>query len=863
MGIALQSFPLKTPQALFASATNVRWGYWCAAVMIAPAAAITTLYPMSWVLGTVSFNPNFVDVSWLKVFMIIPLLIGAFVAQANKSWLLGVMLIPGLLLMLAAPDHLGAIRKADLTQIDFYPENYDGAKLSAEIAKLDQGVADASWLFSVIPPQIPSTEKLKSLNQTASEAQTFWKNALGVETAVAGVQAQIAQISAENQRLREHAHCERRGLAIYTWCYVQTEQKVSANNAQLASLNQQLISMQSAPTPESRYPIAVAAAASAKVEFQALQRLILEKQASIEALPYVLASSLSFIALIYVAGFRSSTLVVLLLATTALGVVSNLPISLDDQIVDAILVLYPTFVCLACAFTLRFYYRAYLDNRIVREKFPRERILNSVFITALLWLPFPMVVAGILVFNQWIYTGISDIVYCNVKVVCGLEKASFPVYDSDPSRDTLRDDVNAAIGRQFARFEAEALQSAAAAKGGTPDVVNSAIAKIMETYSRILPPNIYEIFPNLTPPRMSECIGWLYLHPSCFAKKIAYEKLNDAYRGPRNRLEQRLFAKVTEIGKQVTGAVENAADLLQAGVKGESEAAAAYASKAVDATFLGFNVASVSQMVVMLAVVMRAYLLALGRVLYRSPGRLFKKKVVTPYLTLGHSVPISSYSEDQIREYDDKCKVAYAHTPLLVKRAYSAADAKQSTLMWKSIATRWHLRRLRNKCLFLRRVEANSPSKRLSFSSGEGRSYVAWTIPPGTKVFFDWAKFVAMSEQLELGKEITLRIGGLTLGTTMHASVTARDKEGVLILESGGATFFHEQADPTVDSPFRLMAWRDDAAFKIVSPIYLGNMYLDGPSLDPQPKLARGALNPGTKIPTIGIIRELCMLLRP
>ncbi|MBP2489143.1 hypothetical protein JOH50_004870 [Rhizobium leguminosarum] len=864
MGVAVPSLLLKTNRGLPALATDLRWGYWSVALLIAPAAAIAVLYPMSWILGAVPFFTTFVDIGWLKIVAIVPLLAGAFIAQANRSWLLAVMLIPGLLLSLT-PEHIGTVRRADLTQIPYYPEAYDPAVFAEKIDELDQMVAHGGWIFSVFPPHVPTTEKLRGLNATAAEAKTLLAAATDAVASAARVETQIAELNARNDALTVGAECLRQASLVFRFfaCIQKNQQSISANRAQIQALQQQLANLRAAPTPESRYPIVVSAAANAKVEFQVMERQTREKSAFIGAFPYLFASSLAFAILIYRAGFRSSTLAVLLLSTIAIGVFSNRPISFDDHIVDGILVLYPVFICTASAFVLRFLYRSYLDNRIIGKRFPRERVLNSLLITTLLWLPFPLVVAGVVVFNQWIYTELSDIVYCK-SLPCGIEQSSFPIYDSDPTRDTLRDDVNAGIARQFARFEAEALSNAEAARGGTQEVVNAAKAKIMETYNRILPPNIYDIFPALRPPRLSDCFGFIWVDFPCIGKKIVYEKLNDAYRGPRNRGHDRLQGKINEIGEQVKDVVENAADSLKAGVKGQSEAAAAYTTKAVDATFLGFNVLSVGQMAIMLAVVMRAFLLAFGRVVYRPPGPVFKKRVVTPYLTFGHSDPVSPDCDETVTEEKKKYKVSFGHTPLIAKRAYSAADAKQSTVMWKSLTTRWHLRRLRNRCLFLKRVEAMSSSKRLSFSSGVGRSYVAWTIRPGAKVYFDWGKFVAMSEHLDLGKEITLRIGGLTLGTTMHASLSAGSREGILILESGGnVTFSHDQANPDVDSPFRLMAWRDDAAFKIVSPIHITNLYLDGPSIDPRPRAAYVALDTGREIPSFGILRELCMLLRP
>ncbi|TIU43010.1 MAG: hypothetical protein E5W31_04655, partial [Mesorhizobium sp.] len=89
-------------------ALDVRWGYWCVAIMIAPAAGIVALYPTSWILGSVAFNSNAVEIGWLRMFMIVPLLAGALIAQSNRSWILAVMLTPGLLLMLTVPDRIGA-----------------------------------------------------------------------------------------------------------------------------------------------------------------------------------------------------------------------------------------------------------------------------------------------------------------------------------------------------------------------------------------------------------------------------------------------------------------------------------------------------------------------------------------------------------------------------------------------------------------------------------------------------------------------------------------------------------------------------------------------------------------------------------
>ncbi|TIU36590.1 MAG: hypothetical protein E5W28_08440, partial [Mesorhizobium sp.] len=166
-------------------ALDVRWGYWCVAIMIAPAAGIVALYPTSWILGSVAFNSNAVEIGWLRMFMIVPLLAGAFIAQSNRSWILAVMLTPGLLLMLTVPDRIGAFRASQLAEFQYYPDVYDAEKVLADVGRLDQIVADGGWLFSVFPPQIPSTDKLKSLNVTAGDAKKFWQDAVAAADAAA------------------------------------------------------------------------------------------------------------------------------------------------------------------------------------------------------------------------------------------------------------------------------------------------------------------------------------------------------------------------------------------------------------------------------------------------------------------------------------------------------------------------------------------------------------------------------------------------------------------------------------------------------------------------------------------------------
>jgi hypothetical protein len=255
-------------------------------------------------------------------------------------------------------------------------------------------------------------------------------------------------------------------------------------------------------------------------------------------------------------------------------------------------------------------------------------------------------------------------------------------------------------------------------------------------------------------------------------------------------------------------------------------------------------------------------LLGLGRILYRA--RKSGNASHAPYMTLTHT-DSNSISNVGIERYPRTFFVENKHLPLLSKRSYGADNAYQSTIILTSFAAKLPIRRILNGCFFLREITAHDPSTPVRYTSNAGRHFVVWTIPPKAKIFFDLKRFVGMSSNLRLGKEVTLRMGGLTLGTTTHAYATSEDKEGILILESlyGEPDLLHEQTNPMIGAPWRLMSWQDDASFKIVAPDSFINIYLDTPSLDPKVR-SRAVLDAdGGGSRGLGILTELINLLRP
>ena len=89
------------------------------------------------------------------------------------------------------------------------------------------------------------------------------------------------------------------------------------------------------------------------------------------------------------------------------------------------------------------------------------------------------------------------------------------------------------------------------------------------------------------------------------------------------------------IGERVKKFTINAATEFQGAIRGESQKAARYSTRVVDSSLIGINAFAISQMVFMFLVMMRAYLLLLGRMLYgrgRAQPRQSTKRKPSGYL---------------------------------------------------------------------------------------------------------------------------------------------------------------------------------------------------------------------------------------
>lgn len=844
--------------------------YWSGALLLVPAAVVVAFYPMNWILGSVNFYFTSVPTSPIRPLLIIPILILAIGGVFQRRWVFAIFVIPGLALTLTAPDRLGMIPIERDTEISFYPESYNGDVVKQRIDHLDQIVNSAGFLHS-LPPSFPPTSNVRSLNDLAITSVGYWRGAIDNNAAIAELQSQIDKLKTQPTQKCTRLPSFGRigggfgggiggGIGGGVFCNgLPTEAQIAA---QIKPLQERIQQLQQNADVKGNFALAISATSAAVVELNAVETAIMEKLAFDRAVPYFVTASISFVLLLYVVGFRNSTLGVLLVGTVVATIFSALPLSYDDYVNDTFVVLYPVSICAVSAFLLRFLFRAFLDNVEIGHLFRRTKICADLLLTALFWLPFPIVVAGMLMFNQFVNTFIEEGVYCrNAEIgICPSDLTTYPIIDSDLQRDTLRDDLHAAITRQLAKFEAEATASAELARPNTEEALDAAKAQIMDVlFKQLLPPNIYDKFPELTPPTTKDYIGFFYFRPQQLAKRIAFQQINKAYQKPRNRFEARLSSQLTAIRNNLASQVGNGADLLKASIKGESAGMSIHLNKSIDSVFLVLNAFTVSQTAFMLLVAMRAYLLGFGRILYRSRDDVADHTQV-PYLPLTHMGPLPGKSPKVITEPDDY-NVDKQYLPLIAKRTWSANNAKHTTLPFASLATRWQIRRIRHRCLFLRRVIHNPGSPYdVAFTSPAAQRFVVWSVPPHSRVYFQWKQFVAMSENLRLGKDITLRVGALTLGTTMHSYAETRDEPGLLIQVSVGQVIL-SQTNHSSGAPSQWMSWEDSAKFRIVSSTKIAAMYLDQPQLEPEPK-TKAALDVDYD-PGLGLISELSRLLKP
>lgn len=831
-------------------------GYLCGSIFIVPAAAVGGLYPVNRILGAASFSTlSFPSGGW-QFLLYLPFLIAAGVAVIRRSWPIAIMALAGLVLLLSAPPQLGGAVRLSQYQDRLGPSDYN-ASVAQRIQALHARHLGMKSGFNALFIDEVDVDKLMELDRIASFAVDAWKRGLEGTAITQNWHSRITQLMWSRERLLTYSHCSPSYFAFQS-CADDVRRRSAGLAAQISVLRRFVDTLETLTTkPTASFEIAVSATIVAQIELENAERMVEEMQVFTKAFFYLAAASVAFAIMMYFSGFRALPFAVVLLCTAALPVVLRHFYGASPDYYALIVDLYPAAILLSSALALRFLYRAYLDNSVVCKRFSKVKLVSAAAVATLVWLPFPIVIFGYHYLGESIYEWTSDALYCRTNSIdyCRAVGPNFPIFDSDPSRDTLRVDINSAIRRQLAQLELNASKAAEIARSGGQAGVAEARNQILGTLNQALPEDLHGIFPGLKPP--ANC-SLLRLELECFVKRAVLKQLNKAYQKRRQNFLQRVGDKLHAAEKSFTGTASSVEAGFKSVIRGEANLAATHATGLVDLSFVGLNILSVSQNVVLFLVAIRAFLLCFGRILYHEKDSSVWPQ---PYFPLTHDTFISKASPT-VEKFSDGCPVDPGVLPLFSSSSHSAENAHQITLFIPPLGMRWPFRRIANGCWFLKDVRHISNQQPVSYPNTSGSRYVVWSLPPQTRVYFRWDQFVAMSQTLKLGKTTSLRIGGLTMGTLMHSYVESGQTPGILIQESKSQVrLSRNSSDPAIVYPYEFMSWENGSSFRLVSPSNYVPIYFDVPKLDIHIN-DEAAMNTrrGSKL---YLLVELAKLLRP
>lgn len=895
-------------------------------LFLVPAMVVVGLYPTSWGLDVISFqigSMKIADFRWLIVILIAAASALFFLPGRRQQgpgatagadapwrrlpnvWLILALLASGLLLL--PVDRMGmgtpgtTAAPSEATTWGGYPGDYDSGDARKRLKKIerpetvDDRLGFMRRLYDLIYPRPLPTDRAKSLIGLADLAVDRFKKPNDGEV-LKRIEARSVLVGHDmHENGRMAALClSPRWTEMSYWtetgpdCARTVKQRFNESNSEFTFLTE----LKATGAPAKKFELASTATAAVKVELDTLERQMEERISFVGSVPYLVAASVAFMLAMYVVGFRSWAMAFLIVATVFATGWSVWPIAWSEC-ADYVIVLYPACVGVLAGFLWRFLFRAYLDNKEILRAFRLSKRLLAGFVVRVLIaaIPFYGLIYLAHSVSQAVYDELSAVIYCESSSFdCG--SARRLVYDSDPTRDTLRDDVNAGVQRLFLEFEARAVNAAASAPTEADKALHQVIARVMASFDDALPANLYDKFPDLKPP--GSCWGFLLQvgrFVQCFARKIALERLNAAYQAPRNQLRENLRRALNDLAAQIRTGVTVGSAEIKASIQGQANVAARYATRTVDASFIGLSALAIAQMAFALLVVMRALLLLAGRTLYgesrpqptgaarrrpESPARTGQPLLawLTPLrwpaidqrlrrvsFPLTHTEAKANVSPTVRIKHEEYELLGDRDLPLLVKRKYDVDDAYKATALVRSRYHQWALRRLMNGCLILRWAWREEGKDAIRLSGPAGSRLVVWHIPEGCEVFFRWNEFVAVSASAKLKKTYSLRLGSLMTGTVMLPSVVG---PGILIQVNRGITELAkiETVPPSI-YPHRLISWEAGTDFRIRSPRGILSLYCDPPSLEP----AKGALaiidTDGGSSRGVGLLKELFRLVRP
>lgn len=830
---------------------NSQLVFWLPALFLIPAAVMCGIYPTSQFLGSARFFFNNVELREIRWFLLFPLIGGAALAAVSRQWVAAALLIPGALLILSPPERLGTDATSFGVSGALYPENFNAEKYRSRVAQLGQTVKAFGWISNRLQPYPPATDGVNQAVEGAVQAVEVWRSITSAyDASRAEIEGKISQKKEQVAKL---------GLAYNQACRAicQPPPELLAVGEEIVHLTKNLKRLTTEKHREiaTAYAAATANTAIAKASLETHERWVSEKKALVESLPYNIVASVSFAWILWSIGFQSVTMAILLSGTLMASIWFQLRLDSNTWFVQAPMLLYPLFACGLAAVALRFLFRAIQDNAEIVKVFPHDVLITSGLVAFVAWLPFALVVGGIYSSSSWIYDQTSQAIYCENPKIQWCRTDDAWVKDSDPGRETLREDLHMSVDRLYAELEAEAIGAGVEAKVATPDAIDNAKGKVMATFDAILKPNIWDYDADLAPRKCD------LLEIKCYARNFAISAVNKAYQGPRDRMRTRLDRRLTEVAGYAENTAQTAANGFIGAIQGESQRAATATNQAVDVTFLWLSVVTMTKNAVLLMIAVRGFLLIFARLLFRSDP---KSERLLPHLALTHLEPTTvptplpeiTISKDSTLKLELKPFEA-----LLVKRNFSVTNAAPATLLMPPFISRWFLSRILYRCLWMKRVTEREDKRSIELSDTQGAQFVLWRIPDGAKVAFRWRHFVAMSESATLEKTISLRFGMLILGHMMLPSVSG---PAILVQRTfGSPVATNLSPEKQAVEPRRVLAWLEGTRFQIISSKNVLNVYTDDCHVEAHEDGAAIFDVGGSGGGGSGVFREFLKLFRP
>lgn len=537
---------------------------------------------------------------------------------------------------------------------------------------------------------------------------------------------------------------------------------------------------------------------------------IIEKRAAYVETPYLLASGLLLIVFVWKVGVGNWVMASFILLATAASVWSVSRQGIEDWLLFLHAALYPIFIGLVSIIVMRVLFRAFQDNRQIWRSFAKGELRRACGWALLLWSPFMVVFFCKYAVGDYLYRELSERIYCQHPDTDNCVPPDRAVVrDSFPSRDTLREDLHLAVGRQFALFEERALGVASNASSGVGDLTHRVRAALLNQFNMIIKP---DIFGYEGAPQRHECD---LLHPLGCIKNIPLDILNAAYQRPRNRMFNAFDRRVTQAANEAVRATTAGAEGFNAAIREQRAEAARVTIKYSDAALLVIAGVSAFLSAIMVLVGVRALLVILARVLFPQNEKVFA--------TITHVENVLRIDVSAIRAtipVENKLHVRLASGRLLLRRRVDVDGAPPNTRWMPPQPWQWPLRRIRNRAYWIKEIDATVSAREITLRSVPGKHYFCLVMPTGTEAAFRWDRFAGMSETVQLKKTFSLKLGSLVLGRVLIPSARG---PGLLVLHS----YTNAEVNKASIEPARLVAWTVGTEFRVTSSERKKNVYVD------------------------------------